>query len=332
MFLCNMRHSSLNSAVSRSACDGFRLRTTFVAHFTCIIRVSMNRYFKALSFIAVPAMVSGQDIYQQHLRQLTQAELSFASMAEKGNTRKAFLGNLDSAGVLFNGPTPVNGVELYTKVTENARELLKWFPSFAEVSESGDYGFTTGPFWYYEERGGNQRSSGHFFTIWRRDNSGQFKVWLDAGITNSYSIQTLKDARRLQDVVDHQYSKAVLNRSQVKAEPQQLIFFQALATGVESAYRSFLGDSAVLLRKDEPVTNSKLKNINIATRAHQANNIFVPERHAYNNNGTMYFSHGSVNDAADKKRKGYFVQVWQFQKNGWQIIADVVNIFPVKGA
>jgi hypothetical protein len=46
----------------------------------------------------------------------------------------------------------------------------------------------------------------------------------------------------------------------------------------------------------------------------------------------MYFSHGSVSGSGDKKIKGYFVQVWQFQKDGWKLVADVLNVFPVKAA
>jgi hypothetical protein len=46
----------------------------------------------------------------------------------------------------------------------------------------------------------------------------------------------------------------------------------------------------------------------------------------------MYFSYGAINDPVTKKRKGYFVQVWQYQKDGWQLIADVVNVLVVKAA
>jgi hypothetical protein len=153
-------------------------------------------------------------------------------------------------------------------VNENPAELLKWYPSFAEVSETGDFGFTTGPFWYYEQRGKEKRQSGQFFTIWRRANDGQFKVWLDAGISNTPGAHPAEISRRMEDIVDLQLSKVVANRSNVNAVQQQEKFFQALAVNAEQAYRDYLGDSAILLRKDESITNSKLKNINIAIRSH----------------------------------------------------------------
>jgi hypothetical protein len=49
----------------------------------------------------------------------------------------------------------------------------------------------------------------------------------------------------------------------------------------------------------------------------------------YNSLKNMYFSHGLVKvKSADGllSDAGFFVQVWQFQKDGWRLIADVLSL------
>lgn len=58
--------------------------------------------------------------------------------------------------------------------------LLAWWPAFAGVSRSGDFGFTTGPV----EVGGQR--AGHYFTVWKRQPDGAWK-WIYDGGTNAPS-------------------------------------------------------------------------------------------------------------------------------------------------
>ena len=60
---------------------------------------------------------------------------------------------------------------------------LGWEPLFAEVSSSGDLGFTHGTYRREVQREGGEPivETGRYVTIWRRDPPGVWKVVLDIG-------------------------------------------------------------------------------------------------------------------------------------------------------
>lgn|GEM_PF-4692427 len=116
------------------------------------------------------------------LSELIRAELAFAEMALRQGTRAAFLANLHPQAVVFS-PGPVNGKGLWEAKPESPG-LLSWFPAFAEVSEDGLMGYTTGPAEYRKERSSRQEApawKGRFLSVWRRDADGRWRVIFDAG-------------------------------------------------------------------------------------------------------------------------------------------------------
>jgi hypothetical protein len=292
----------------------------------------MNKYLLAIPFlysqVSGQGLVSARGSYQQWLDRLTKTEISFAAQAEKTTTREAFLNNLDKDGVLFVRGKPVNGKSVYEQATPDSSELLAWFPSYAEVSDSGDFGFTTGPYDYYLKRGDEKISTGNFFSIWRKDDSGAYKLWLDGGVTHSKQFHNPLEPRRMQDMVTFQHSKAVINKANVPAEPAQIAFFALVSKNPRHAYERYLSAQAVVVRKDHALTNSKVKNMNLDF-GEMLNYSLVPSTLVYNSLKNMYFSHGLVKvKSADGllSDAGFFVQVWQFQKDGWRLIADVLSL------
>lgn len=116
------------------------------------------------------------------LAELVRAELAFAELAVRQNTKAAFLANLDPQAVVFQ-PGPVNGRAHWEAKPENPG-LLTWFPAFAEVSEDGRMGYTTGPAEFRKDRGRPQEPpqwKGRFVSVWRKGADGIWHVVFDAG-------------------------------------------------------------------------------------------------------------------------------------------------------
>ena len=60
---------------------------------------------------------------------------------------------------------------------------LRWKPTFADIADSGDLGYTTGT---YESRGTDAQGNplvrtGRYVSIWRKQRDGAWKVVLDTG-------------------------------------------------------------------------------------------------------------------------------------------------------
>ena len=114
-------------------------------------------------------------------KSLVGAERAFAALSAEKGIRTAFLANLAADSVVFR-PGPVSGRAAYESRGEIPGRLT-WRPEFADISRAGDLGYTTGP---YEMRTsgatGELKSCGHYFSVWRLEPQGVWKVVLDAGV------------------------------------------------------------------------------------------------------------------------------------------------------
>ena len=108
------------------------------------------------------------------------AERAFAADAGARSTRAAFLAALADDGLVF-APGPSNGQRVWDLRAEN-KNRLEWAPELAEISASGDLGYTSGP-WRFTPAGAEKPAAfGHFFTIWRKGGDGKWKVLINHGI------------------------------------------------------------------------------------------------------------------------------------------------------
>src|SRR5258708_25344796 len=78
---------------------------------------------------------------QRTIDGLINAEKSFAAYSVAHGTKDAFLKFADSAGIAFDQGKPVHAIETWNK-REKRPGVLNWQPEYAEISASGDFGFT----------------------------------------------------------------------------------------------------------------------------------------------------------------------------------------------
>ncbi|MGD8700709.1 MAG: nuclear transport factor 2 family protein [Gemmatimonadales bacterium] len=116
------------------------------------------------------------------LTSLVAAERAFARSAAELGTRDAFLEYLAEDAILFR-PRATNGKQ-FLAAQPAVPGLLSWEPAFADVSQAGDLGFTTGPWTYTPEAAAEPAAYGQYFTVWKRQTDGTWKVAIDHGSYN----------------------------------------------------------------------------------------------------------------------------------------------------
>ncbi|MHB8476103.1 MAG: Cif family virulence factor [Steroidobacteraceae bacterium] len=114
------------------------------------------------------------------LRSLLDTEYAFGTRA-RTSIRTAFLEYLAEDSVVLQ-PAPTAGRAFYGSAQDNA-DKLEWYPALADLSGSGDLGFTAGPWIYTVATGGV--SHGHFLTIWKRDAACRWQIECDAGVSHA---------------------------------------------------------------------------------------------------------------------------------------------------
>ena len=116
---------------------------------------------------------------------LADAERAFAKMSVAEGIRASFLANFADDGIDFEPAPAVFKESIRNRPAPPAPPpvTLDWEPVLAEVSKSGDFGFTTGPYVFLDRRSaGAPPAYGYYFSIWKRALGGPWKVAVDAGI------------------------------------------------------------------------------------------------------------------------------------------------------
>ncbi len=126
------------------------------------------------------ALIAIAQLRQPSVYDIVKAERDFSAMSANIGCRKSFLANFAPDCVIF-APGPVNGIKRTTADPESTGSLI-WEPVRAEIAESGEMGYTTGP-WTYKI--GDKSGAGQYFSIWKVQPDGKWKVVVDAGSGNA---------------------------------------------------------------------------------------------------------------------------------------------------
>jgi ketosteroid isomerase-like protein len=120
---------------------------------------------------------------------MLEADEAFSLMSVEQGMRPAFDYYMaDNATIYRNGMEPITGREeilsLYPLPDEH-EGILSWDPFYAEMSESGDLGYTLGK-WVFtvtDTLGMESESYGYYVTIWEKQSDGSWKYVFDTGIS-----------------------------------------------------------------------------------------------------------------------------------------------------
>jgi len=112
------------------------------------------------------------------LDEVLEADRGFAENAARNGQQAALLEWLADDAVLFR-PEAVPGRN-WLATHESASGRVEWQPTAGAVACSGDLAVSSGP-WRYTN-GDAAPSTGHYLTVWRRAEAGDWRVVLDHGV------------------------------------------------------------------------------------------------------------------------------------------------------
>src|SRR5262245_50589774 len=116
------------------------------------------------------------------LLKMAETERAFARRAKETTVRQAFIDFFADESIAFE-PDPVPARESMRKREAPPQppgfELL-WEPRLGDVASKGDLGYLTGPAEYVNP--GKPTTYSCYFSVWKRQADGEFRVILDVGI------------------------------------------------------------------------------------------------------------------------------------------------------
>jgi len=118
-------------------------------------------------------------------QEILKADRDFSSLSVEQGMKKAFLTFAHDSVVMLrdNGMPIVGKIALenhYLTFTDTTFKLT-WEPLFADISGSGELGYSYGIYTFTPKDTNQKPEQGTYCTIWKKDDSGNWKFVLDTG-------------------------------------------------------------------------------------------------------------------------------------------------------
>ncbi|GJQ63113.1 MAG: hypothetical protein SCALA702_21660 [Melioribacteraceae bacterium] len=124
---------------------------------------------------------------EKEKQNLINTDKEFSDYAQENGVGNAFVLYADSNAIMLpNGGQPIKGISSVEEAFKEYKSLLQWEPEFADVSASGDLGYTWGRYVTMSraEDGEYKRTYGKYTSIWKKQKDGTWKWVLDTGNSN----------------------------------------------------------------------------------------------------------------------------------------------------
>ncbi len=248
---------------------------------------------------------------QKGVDQLVMAEKNFAAYSVNHSTKEAFLQFLDSNGIVFDNGKPVNGIQIWTSRGKN-EAVLNWYPEYAEIAASGDFGYTTGPWSYKPSPADSVVARGRYITVWHVNKMGEWKFLVDLGVSN---IPSGADSSYVKIVMPaKKFSKGSL-KSMVGAENRF-----ALEKN-KSRKAKWLGAHSILNRNSrKPAISPDSAKVILSAD---------PEQITYSINGSEIALSGDLGyiygTALINGKTENYLRIWRMEKDAWKIAVEVLR-------
>jgi ketosteroid isomerase-like protein len=262
-------------------------------------------------------------------QELFDAERAFVRLAAEKGFRDSFHAYFADDGIAFN-PHPFRvRVVLANQPSTPPPMGADWAPVYGDISAAGDVGWNTGPL-VFAGRDGKPDRHGMFFSVWKRQADGQFKVVLDVGTDTPAAVVPLTEPAHS----SWRPSTPTVAAGGVAQEKDRLLAVERefLATAANEslgrAYGSRLADEARVHRPGIMPVVGRVA-LDEWANAQGAKYRGEPLHADVAASGDLGYSWGSYERTGDTPDAGYFARVWKKDGRGeWRIVMDTVSAVP----
>ena len=283
--------------------------------------------FLVLALLLLASPTNGQQ--ESPLSAVVNSELAFAKMGREKGIKASFVAFFADSSIVFR-QKPVNGKAWYEKIPESPA-LLLWYPSFADVAASGDWGYSTGPSEYRAKgKDDPQVNYGFFASIWKKQSDGSWKVFMDFG--TSTPVPSTKPPvfsaagatlRKSAGPTNHTVEKAGLLKT------DRDFAASSASGGLVSAYQLFSAPTIRYMRRQHfPALGNDSALAAVKASGGVATwNAMEGDIASSADLGLTYGHYEWKKNATDDKpsETGYYAKFWKKQPDGaWKIVLDAL--------
>jgi ketosteroid isomerase-like protein len=252
--------------------------------------------------------------------QVVAAERAFAAASFEKGLHESFLTYLAQDAIVFD-PVPTSGRAAH-EGKPPSKGSLSWGPAWVAVSSAGDLALSTGP-WEFrlKEDAAKEPRTGYFFSVWRRQQAGDWKVAVDIGISSPFAFAVPKAvengsaaaparAARPSDGANARLDLTMAERQLSASTPSGL--GEATAARIDPAVRVYRDGKAVAIGSDAARALLTTDKRNVTCK---------PDRITAAASGDLGYAYGAC--SGEGSAQFGFLHVWRKQPDGtWKIAVD----------
>ena len=289
----------------------------------------MNRFAAAVSATLLPLLTVSSAVraadLQAELKGLADNERAFAKMASEPDktVRDAFLAFVADDGVIFGENGPTNAKAAFSAAPPpppGAPKLqLLWWPTHAEVAQSADLGWTTGP---SKRIRGDKVGYGQFVTVWKKQADGKWRFLIDHGIQTDEMSPLGPDTPI--PPVPAEKAKADFKPVDAKAALDQLMaadreLSKVTAAGDKAGWLNWMSDDGRVLRNGpQPAVGKEAVRAALEKEAPLTSE---PLGGGVSAAGDLGFTYGKATWPKDGA-KGEYLRIWEKHGSSWKVAMD----------
>jgi hypothetical protein len=269
------------------------------------------------NFVLVISTFFSIHLSAQNAQVLIAAEKAFEKSCLESGIRNGFLANVDSNAIEFTEKGPVDAKQFWRSLPA-FDGIFSWSPSYAELSVSGNWGYTTGN---YEHRPRTLKDApdecGQYTTLWGKNDRGEWKYLMDIG--NAHDCSPLDKNSRM--ITVEKYNAGQL-AGEEKLSGMEKEFIVSFNKNIKDAYSKY-GSSKYILNLTEhlPLTSRDsavllLNKLGITPKYHLAGIKISPGK-------DMAAAYGTF---VTGNKTGSYIRIWRHEKAGWKIALEVIRV------
>ncbi|HEY6806253.1 MAG TPA: DUF4440 domain-containing protein [Pyrinomonadaceae bacterium] len=268
------------------------------------------------------------------LQRLADTERAFSRTSVEKGVRASFMEFFAEDGINFT-PHPGNAQEYFRNHPAPTPQsfTLKWEPAFADISQAGDLGYTTGPVIITDNANQHPPRYSYYFSVWKKQPDNNWKVLVDLGTSTpepsskqNVFVGATPGTWRSKQAVD------------VKKERRQLLDVESELSAatqkgnVSEALSKFLADETRLHRDETSPLVGQKAIVDYISRQNWIKLSYEPIDAGVSQSADLGYTYGKYSltkkDVA-KVEQGYIVRVWKRNTAGnWKLVADIANALP----
>jgi len=277
----------------------------------------------AIAFLSCGGNVNDRET---DLQSLIAAERAFAAMSISHSMKEAFLANLADDGIVFQ-PKPTNGKEVW-EATPESEQLLVWEPVYADIANSGDFGYTTGPWVLFKDSNKSEALVyGQYISIWKKQADSSWKVALDIGISHDKPTMPMEELATGKAVPFKGQSQDILFNSDILIGNDKANANLSRTEGTVTAFNDLTGDDVRFYRERHFPILSKAKAVKYLEDIKGVLN-WESEFADVASSGDLGYTRGTAvlrnSETPDENRQYTYVKIWKrTSSTDWQVVLDI---------